>query len=74
MEPVVCAAGLNARALDGPLFEDGLLTLAGYRPGWAVLMRAADRSLSESGELVKIFDAAIDDGRDYYSACVRIAR
>ncbi len=29
--------GLNARrARRGRLFEDGLLTLAGYRPGWAV--------------------------------------
>jgi hypothetical protein len=51
------------------------LTLAGVQAGAGLRAdaRAADRPYLKSGELVKIFDAAIDDGRDYYSACVRIA-
>ncbi len=72
MEPVVCAAGVKRPPRStGPLFEDGLLTLAGTgRAGLCADARAADRSYLKSGELVKIFAAAIDDGRDYY-LCVR---
>ncbi|AJX34985.1 LysR substrate-binding domain-containing protein [Burkholderia oklahomensis] len=52
----------------GPLFEDGQLTLAATRAGLgAALLRAPliERELM-NGELVKLFDHALDDGRDYY--------
>jgi len=57
---------------DGPLFEDGLLTLAAVRAGLGCgLMREPMiASWLASGELVKLFDQAVDDGRDYY-LCVR---
>ncbi|RFU49846.1 LysR substrate-binding domain-containing protein [Paraburkholderia sp. DHOC27] len=52
----------------GPLFEDGQLTLAATRASLgAALLRAPliAREL-ESGELVKLFDQELDDGRHYY--------
>ncbi|MGG5837631.1 LysR substrate-binding domain-containing protein [Huaxiibacter chinensis] len=57
---------------SGPLFEDGLLTLAGVQAGLgcALMREPLIASWLESGELVKIFDAPIEDGRDYY-LCVR---
>ncbi|EMX9089499.1 TPA: LysR family transcriptional regulator [Klebsiella oxytoca] len=56
----------------GPMFEDGLLTLAGVQAGLgcALMREPLIAPYLKSGELVKIFDAAIDDGRDYY-LCVR---
>ncbi len=57
---------------SGPMFEDGLLTLAGVQAGLgcALMREPLIAPYLESGELVKIFDAPIDDGRDYY-LCVR---
>ncbi|MFD1801358.1 LysR substrate-binding domain-containing protein [Mixta tenebrionis] len=57
---------------SGPLFEDGLLTLAAVQAGLgcALMREPLIRPYLESGELVKLFDLPIDDGRDYY-LCVR---
>lgn len=57
---------------SGPMFEDGLLTLAGVQAGLgcALMREPLIAPYLESGELVKIFNAPIDDGRDYY-LCVR---
>lgn len=57
---------------DGPLFEDGLLTLAAVQSGLgcALMREPLIAPYLRSGELVKIFDLPIDDGRDYY-LCVR---
>lgn len=57
---------------DGPMFEDGLLALAAVRAGigCALMREPMIAPYLESGELVKLFDSAIDDGRDYY-LCVR---
>lgn len=57
---------------SGPMFEDGLLTLAGVQAGLgcALMREPLIAPYLESGELVKIFDLPIDDGRDYY-LCVR---
>jgi DNA-binding transcriptional LysR family regulator len=54
------------------MFEDGLLTLAGVQAGLgcALMREPLIAPYLESGELVKIFDMPIDDGRDYY-LCVR---
>jgi LysR family glycine cleavage system transcriptional activator len=52
----------------GPLFEDGQLTLNATKEGLGVaLLRAPliEREL-RSGELVKLFDQQLDDGRHYY--------
>jgi LysR family glycine cleavage system transcriptional activator len=52
----------------GPLFEDGQLTLNAAQAGLgAALLRQplVERELA-SGELVKLFDQELDDGRDYY--------
>ncbi|MEM5404878.1 MULTISPECIES: LysR substrate-binding domain-containing protein [Paraburkholderia] len=54
--------------LVGPLFEDGQLTLSATRASLgAALLRAPliAREL-ESGDLVKLFDQELDDGRHYY--------
>ena len=56
----------------GPMFEDGQLTLSAARADLgAALLRAplVERELA-SGALVKLFDHALDDGRDYY-LCTR---
>lgn len=52
----------------GPLFEDGLLTLAGVQAGLgcALMREPLIKQFLQSGELVKLFDLPIDDGRDYY--------
>ncbi|MBY4890706.1 LysR family transcriptional regulator [Pantoea sp. DY-15] len=57
---------------DGPMFEDGLLTLAAVRAGMgcALMREPMIAPYLTSGELVKICDTPIDDGRDYY-LCVR---
>jgi len=57
---------------SGPLFEDGLLTLGAVQSGMGCgLMREPlIAPYLVSGELVKLSDHAIDDGRDYY-LCVR---
>ena len=57
---------------DGPLFEDGLLTLAATRAGLgcALMREPMISSYLKSGELVKLFNHEIDDGRDYY-LCTR---
>lgn len=57
----------------GPLFEDGQLTLGATRASLgAALLRAPliAREL-ESGELVKLFEQELDDGRHYY-LCRRV--
>ncbi len=56
----------------GPLFEDGLLTLAAVQSGLgcALMREPLIAPYLASGELVKLSDHAIDDGRDYY-LCVR---
>ncbi|WP_312948773.1 LysR substrate-binding domain-containing protein [Superficieibacter sp.] len=58
--------------MSGPLFEDGLLTLAAVQAGLgcALMREPLIASYLESGELVKLFDLPIDDGRHYY-LCVR---
>ncbi|QWA10790.1 LysR family transcriptional regulator [Sodalis ligni] len=57
---------------SGPLFEDGLLTLAAVQSGLgcALMREPLIAPYLLSGELVKLSDHAIDDGRDYY-LCVR---
>jgi LysR family glycine cleavage system transcriptional activator len=57
----------------GPLLEDGQLTLSATQAGLgAALLRAplVARELA-SGELVKLFDQELDDGRHYY-LCRRV--
>jgi len=56
----------------GPLFEDGLLTLAAVQAGLgcALMREPLIASYLHSGELIKLFDQPIDDGRDYH-LCVR---
>ncbi|MGI4861295.1 MAG: LysR substrate-binding domain-containing protein [Janthinobacterium lividum] len=56
----------------GPLFEDGQLTLNAAQAGLgAALLRPPliEQEL-HSGALVRLFEEALDDGRDYY-VCVR---
>lgn len=56
----------------GPMFEDGQLTLSAARADLgAALLRAplVQRELA-NGELVQLFDHALDDGRNYY-LCTR---
>lgn len=57
---------------DGAMFEDGLLTLAAVQAGLGCALMREPMILPylQTGELVKIFDLPIDDGRDYY-LCVR---
>lgn len=57
---------------EGPVFEDGLLTLAAVRAGLgcALMREPMIAPFLASGELVKLFDHEIDDGRDYY-LCTR---
>jgi len=57
----------------GPLFEDGLLTLAAVQAGMgcALMREPLIAPFMASGELIKLSDHAIDDGRDYY-LCVRL--
>ena len=55
-------------ALQGLLFEDGQLTLAAALQGLgcALLREALVADARDRGELVKLFDHALDDGRAYY--------
>lgn len=57
---------------SGPLFEDGLLTLAAVQAGLgcALMREPLIAPYLQSGELVKLFDLPVDDGRNYY-LCVR---
>jgi len=57
---------------SGPLFEDGLLTLAAVQVGLgcALMREPIIAPYLERGELLKLFDHSIDDGRDYY-LCIR---
>lgn len=58
----------NIHRTTGPLFEDGQLTLNATQAGLGVaLLREPliQRELA-SGNLVRLFDTALDDGRDYY--------
>ncbi len=57
----------------GPMFEDGLLTLAAVQAGLgcALMREPLIAHYLESGELIKMFDLPIDDGRDYY-LCARL--
>ncbi|PRH13435.1 LysR substrate-binding domain-containing protein [Burkholderia multivorans] len=62
----------NVSHAVGPMFEDGQLTLSAARADLGVaLLRAplVQRELA-SGELVQLFDHALEDGRDYY-LCTR---
>lgn len=56
----------------GPLFEDGQLTLTAARAGMGVALLREPLVARElaAGELVKLLDAPLDDGRDYY-LCTR---
>lgn len=67
-------SGLNIAHFrkDGPIFEDGLLTLAAVRAGLgcALMREPMIAPFLASGELVKLFDHEVDDGRDYY-LCTR---
>ncbi len=64
--------GIKYSRHDGPLFEDGLLTLAAVQAGMgcALMREPMIRHFLEQGSLVKIFSLPIDDGRDYY-LCTR---
>ncbi|GLO16106.1 transcriptional regulator [Pseudomonas putida] len=55
-------------ALQGLLFEDGQLTMAAALQGLgcALLREPLIADARDSGELVKLFDYALDDGRAYY--------
>jgi len=57
---------------SGPMFEDGLLTLAAVQAGLgcALMREPLIAPFLESGELVKLWDLPLDDGRDYY-LCIR---
>ncbi|CAI1629371.1 LysR substrate-binding domain-containing protein [Serratia entomophila] len=52
----------------GPMFEDGLLTLAAVQAGLgcALMREPLIEPYLNSGELIKLFDLAVDDGRDYF--------
>lgn len=56
----------------GPMFEDGLLTLAAVQAGLgcALMREPLIAPYLHGGELIKLFDLAVDDGRDYY-LCAR---
>jgi len=53
---------------SGPMFEDGLLTLAAVQAGMgcALMREPLIAPYLQSGELVKVFKETVDDGRDYY--------
>lgn len=57
---------------SGPMFEDGLLTLAAVQAGLgcALMREPLIRRYLDSGELVKLWDLPLDDGRDYH-LCIR---
>jgi LysR family glycine cleavage system transcriptional activator len=61
-------AGEKGPRSEGPVFEDGQLTLAATLEGLGCsLMRAPlIRRELDSGRLVKLSELALDDGRDYY--------
>jgi DNA-binding transcriptional LysR family regulator len=63
------AAEVNhASALDGLLLEDGQLALTATLTGLgcALLREPLVTPYTDSGELVKLFDLEVDDGRQYY--------
>lgn len=57
---------------SGPMFEDGLLTLAAVQAGLgcALMREPLIASYLESGELIKLWDLPLDDGRNYH-LCIR---
>ena len=57
---------------SGPMFEDGLLTLAAVQAGLgcALMREPLIAPYLESGELVKLWDLPLEDGRDYH-LCLR---
>ncbi|MCS3430329.1 LysR substrate-binding domain-containing protein [Klebsiella sp. BIGb0407] len=57
---------------SGPMFEDGLLTLAAVQAGLgcALMREPLITPYLESGELVKLWDLPLDDGRNYH-LCIR---
>jgi len=57
---------------SGPMFEDGLLTLAAVQAGLgcALMREPLIAPYLESGELVKLWDLPLDDGRNYH-LCIR---
>jgi len=58
----------NVNRAIGPLFEDGQLTLNAAQAGLGVALLREPLVEKElrSGRLVRLFDIALDDGRDYY--------
>ncbi|SOE51470.1 Glycine cleavage system transcriptional activator [Orrella dioscoreae] len=63
------AAGVStAPRLEGAMFEDGQLTLCAALAGLgcALLRPPLIQRELDSGQLVQLFDLALDDGRDYY--------
>ncbi len=58
----------NVHRAAGPMFEDGQLTLNATQAGLGVALLREPLIARElaSGSLVRLFDAALDDGRDYY--------
>ena len=57
---------------SGPMFEDGLLTLAAVQAGLgcALMREPLIAPYLESGELIKLWDLPLDDGRHYH-LCLR---
>jgi len=57
---------------SGPMFEDGLLTLAAVQAGLgcALMREPLIAPYLNSGELVKLWDLPLDDGRNYH-LCIR---
>jgi len=57
---------------SGPMFEDGLLTLAAVQAGLgcALMREPLITPYLESGELIKLWDLPLDDGRHYH-LCIR---
>lgn len=68
------AAGKRPTRTEGPVFEDGQLTLAAALSdmGCALMREPLVRRQLADGSLVKLSDIALDDGRDYY-LCQRAA-
>ncbi|MGC4242847.1 MAG: LysR substrate-binding domain-containing protein [Herbaspirillum sp.] len=68
------ATGRRPARAEGPIFEDGQLTLAATLAdmGCALMREPLVRRQLADGSLVKLLDIALDDGRDYY-LCQRAA-
>ncbi|MBB3211875.1 DNA-binding transcriptional LysR family regulator [Herbaspirillum sp. Sphag1AN] len=68
------ALGKRPPRLDGPIFEDGQLTLAATLSdlGCALMREPLVQHQLQQGSLIKLSEVALDDGRDYY-LCQRAA-